>query len=90
MSEVEGECADVLHESVREATTAQVSTKPVSVSEPDVTFSHRTWYPTSSPTGNTLATMARFFGPVGSAAIQEVVDSWCQEQTNYSTLSCAV
>ena len=37
MSEVEGECADVLHESVREDTTAQVSTKPVSVSEPDVT-----------------------------------------------------
>ena len=39
MSEAEGEWADVLHESVREVATVQVSAKPVSVSEPPVTLS---------------------------------------------------
>ena len=39
MPEVEGEWADVLHESAREAATAQASAKPVSVPEPAVTLS---------------------------------------------------
>ena len=58
---------DVLHESVRES-TAQDSSKSVSVSEPVVTLPQRTWYVTSPPKSKTLATMTRFFGPVGSAA----------------------
>ena len=68
MSEAEGEWADVLHESAREAATAQASSKLVSGSEPAVTLPQRTRYTTSPSKGNTLATMARFFGPVGSAA----------------------
>ena len=68
MSETEDEWANLLHESAREVATAQDSAKPVSVSEPAVTLPQRTRYATSLPKGNTLATMAHFFGPVGSAA----------------------
>ena len=68
MSEVEGEWAELLHESALEAATAQASANPVSVPEPDVTLPQRTRYTTSPSKGKTLATMARFFGPVGSAA----------------------
>ena len=67
MSEAEGGWADVMDESVRETATVQVSTNPVSVSEPDVTLPQRTWFVTSPPKRKTLATIARFFGPVGSA-----------------------
>ena len=52
----------------RETSTAQDSTKPVSVSEPTVTLPQRTQYATSPPKGNTLASMTHFFGPVGSVA----------------------
>ena len=38
MSEVEGEWAELLHESALEAATAQASAKPASVPEPAVTL----------------------------------------------------
>ena len=61
MSEAEGEWADLLHESVLEASRALSPAKPASVPEPTVTSTQRTRCATSP-------TMAHFFGPVGSTA----------------------